>query len=66
MLKAGSPNLNKTAIYWAGQSPPEVHASIRARYAERLTELAAAVDAERLEQEVALILQRMDVAKLSG
>jgi uncharacterized protein (TIGR00255 family) len=42
---------------------PEVHASIRARYAERLTELAAAVDTERLEQEVALILQRMDVAE---
>jgi uncharacterized protein (TIGR00255 family) len=42
---------------------PEVHAAIRARYAERLTELAAAVDADRLEQEVALSLQRMDVAE---
>jgi uncharacterized protein (TIGR00255 family) len=42
---------------------PEVHATIRARYAERLAELAAAVDNERLEQEVALILGRMDVAE---
>jgi len=42
---------------------PEVHAAIRARYAERLGELAATVDGERLEQEIALILQRMDVAE---
>jgi uncharacterized protein (TIGR00255 family) len=42
---------------------PEVHAAIRARYAERLAELAIAVDTERLEQEIALILQRMDVAE---
>lgn len=42
---------------------PEVHAAIRARYAERLAELAVNVDPERLEQEVALILQRMDVAE---
>jgi uncharacterized protein (TIGR00255 family) len=42
---------------------PEVHAAIRARYAERLVELATGVDLNRLEQEVALILQRMDVAE---
>jgi uncharacterized protein (TIGR00255 family) len=42
---------------------PEVQAAIRARYAERLAELAAAVDNDRLEQEVALILARMDVAE---
>jgi len=42
---------------------PEVQAAIRARYAERLAELAASVDAARLEQEVALVLQRMDVAE---
>jgi uncharacterized protein (TIGR00255 family) len=42
---------------------PEVQTAIRARYAERLAELAMAVDTERLEQELALILQRMDVAE---
>jgi uncharacterized protein (TIGR00255 family) len=42
---------------------PEVHAAIRARYAERISELTVAVDTERLEQEIALILQRMDVAE---
>jgi uncharacterized protein (TIGR00255 family) len=42
---------------------PEVHAAIRARYAERLGELAVTIDTERLEQEIALILQRMDVAE---
>jgi uncharacterized protein (TIGR00255 family) len=42
---------------------PAVQDAIRARYAERLAELAASVDAARLEQEVALILQRMDVAE---
>ncbi len=45
------------------QHLPEVQAAIRARYAERLAELAVAVDTERLEQEMALILQRMDVAE---
>jgi uncharacterized protein (TIGR00255 family) len=40
---------------------PEVHAAIRKRFAERLAEITAAVDAERIEQEVALLLQRMDV-----
>ncbi|HTQ36358.1 MAG TPA: YicC/YloC family endoribonuclease [Steroidobacteraceae bacterium] len=42
---------------------PEVHAAIRARYAERLAELSTSVDAGRLEQEIALLLQRMDVAE---
>ncbi len=42
---------------------PEVHAAIRARYAERLAELSTNVEPGRLEQEVALILQRMDVAE---
>jgi len=42
---------------------PEVQAAIRGRYAERLAELASAGDPARLEQEIALILQRMDVAE---
>jgi uncharacterized protein (TIGR00255 family) len=49
---------------------PEVHARVRARLDERLAELAASVDRERLEQELALILQRLDVdeelERLSG
>jgi uncharacterized protein (TIGR00255 family) len=40
---------------------PEVHARVRARLDERLAELAASVDRERLEQELALLLQRLDV-----
>ena len=40
---------------------PEVQVAIRTRMAERLAEIGATVDAERLEQEVALLLQRMDV-----
>jgi len=40
---------------------PEVRAAIRVRFAERLTELAVTVDSDRLEQEIALLLQRMDV-----
>jgi uncharacterized protein (TIGR00255 family) len=42
---------------------PEVQASIRVRLTDRLAELVAAVNNERLEQEIALILQRMDVAE---
>jgi uncharacterized protein (TIGR00255 family) len=42
---------------------PEVQANIRARIVERITELQLEVDRERLEQEIALILQRMDVAE---
>jgi uncharacterized protein (TIGR00255 family) len=49
---------------------PEVHARVRARLDERLAELAASVDRERLEQELALLLQRLDVdeelERLSG
>jgi uncharacterized protein (TIGR00255 family) len=40
---------------------PEVQTAIRARFHERLAELGTAVDAERFEQEIALLLQRMDV-----
>jgi uncharacterized protein (TIGR00255 family) len=45
------------------QRLPDVQASVRARFDERLRELAVAVDGERLEQEVALLVQRMDVAE---
>jgi uncharacterized protein (TIGR00255 family) len=40
---------------------PEVHARVRARLDERLAELKANVDQERLEQELAILLQRLDV-----
>ncbi len=40
---------------------PEVQARARARLAERIAELAAQVDHERLEQELALLLQRLDI-----
>jgi uncharacterized protein (TIGR00255 family) len=40
---------------------PEVHTRVRARLDERLAELQANVDHERLEQELALLLQRLDV-----
>jgi uncharacterized protein (TIGR00255 family) len=40
---------------------PEVQARIRARLDDRLAELQANVDRERLEQELALLLQRLDV-----
>ena len=40
---------------------PEVHAKVRARLDERLAELKANVDQERLEQELAILLQRLDV-----
>lgn len=42
---------------------PEVHALIRARFEERLGELRAQLDPDRLEQELALLLQRLDVAE---
>jgi uncharacterized protein (TIGR00255 family) len=42
---------------------PEVHAAIRAKFAERLAELGTAVDADRVEQEIVLMLQRLDVAE---
>ena len=40
---------------------PEVQARVRARLDERLAELGASVDRERIEQELALLLQRLDV-----
>ena len=40
---------------------PEVHARVRARLDERLAELQANIDKDRLEQELALLLQRLDV-----
>jgi uncharacterized protein (TIGR00255 family) len=49
---------------------PEAQARIRQRFQERLRELAAQVDQDRIEQEIALLLQRFDVAeeldRLSG
>ena len=42
---------------------PEVHVAIRAKFAERLAELTGAVESERVEQEIVLILQRLDVAE---
>jgi uncharacterized protein (TIGR00255 family) len=46
-----------------GARLPEVQARIRARLVERLAALGAEVDAGRLEQEIALLLQKMDVAE---
>jgi uncharacterized protein (TIGR00255 family) len=40
---------------------PEVQARVRERLNERIAELQAQVDQERLEQEIALLLQRLDV-----
>ena len=40
---------------------PEVQARVRERLNERLAEIKAQVDQERLEQELALLLQRLDV-----
>jgi uncharacterized protein (TIGR00255 family) len=40
---------------------PEVQARVRARLDERLAEFGVSVDRERLEQELALLLQRLDV-----
>jgi uncharacterized protein (TIGR00255 family) len=49
---------------------PEVQTRVRARLEERLAELGASVDRERIEQELALLLQRLDVdeelERLSG
>ncbi|HVN46172.1 MAG TPA: YicC/YloC family endoribonuclease [Steroidobacteraceae bacterium] len=49
---------------------PEVQARVRTRLDERLAELAASVERERIEQELALLLQRLDVdeelERLSG
>jgi uncharacterized protein (TIGR00255 family) len=49
---------------------PEVQARVRTRLTERVTELAGGADRERLEQELAILLQRLDVdeelERLSG
>lgn len=49
---------------------PEVQTRVRARLDERLAEFGVSVDRERLEQELALLLQRLDVdeelERLSG
>jgi uncharacterized protein (TIGR00255 family) len=45
------------------QRLPEVHVRIRQRFEERLRELGAQVDQERVEQEILLMLQRFDVAE---
>ncbi|TAK53196.1 MAG: YicC family protein [Gammaproteobacteria bacterium] len=42
---------------------PEVQARIRARLQERLTQLGSEVNPERIEQEIAILLQKMDVAE---
>ena len=40
---------------------PEVQVRVRTRLDERLAELGSSVDPERIEQELALLLQRLDV-----
>ncbi len=42
---------------------PEITTRIRQRLVDRVAELGAAVDNERLEQEIVLVLQRLDVAE---
>jgi uncharacterized protein (TIGR00255 family) len=42
---------------------PEVQAAIRTRYAERISELGVPANGERLEQELALLSTKMDVAE---
>jgi uncharacterized protein (TIGR00255 family) len=42
---------------------PEVHQAMRQKFADRLAELSVSIDRERLELEIALLLQRMDVAE---
>jgi uncharacterized protein (TIGR00255 family) len=46
-----------------GARLPDVQSRIRAKLGERIAALRAEVNAERLEQEVALLLQKMDVAE---
>ena len=50
-----------TLVAQARTRLPEVRIRIRARLHERLDELKAEVDQERLEQELALLVQRLDV-----
>src|SRR5690606_20225899 len=42
---------------------PEVQEAIRVRYAERIAELGTTLDPQRVEQEVVLLSQKMDVAE---
>ena len=42
---------------------PEVHARVRGRLEERLAELQGQVDKDRVEQEIVMLLQRLDVAE---
>jgi uncharacterized protein (TIGR00255 family) len=42
---------------------PEIQARVRTRLHERVAELLATVDRERVEQEIVLQLQRLDVAE---
>jgi len=42
---------------------PDIQARLRTRLNERVTELSATVDPERMEQEIVLQLQRIDVAE---
>jgi uncharacterized protein (TIGR00255 family) len=42
---------------------PEVHQRVRARLEERLGELGAELNKDRIEQEIVLLLQRLDVAE---
>jgi uncharacterized protein (TIGR00255 family) len=42
---------------------PEIQARVRQRLIDRVAELGAAVDHERLEQEIVMLLQRLDVAE---
>jgi uncharacterized protein (TIGR00255 family) len=62
MLGSRSGQLRRIADE-VGARLPEVQSRIRAKMQERLAALGAEVNAERLEQEVALLLQKMDVAE---
>ncbi len=42
---------------------PEVHARVRSRLEERLRELGGELNRDRVEQEIVLLLQRLDVAE---
>jgi uncharacterized protein (TIGR00255 family) len=54
-------NSLETLVGQARTRLPEVQARVRERLNERLAELKAQVDQDRLEQELALLLQRLDV-----
>ena len=62
--------LLETLVTGVRERLPEVQARVRARLDERLAELGASVERERIEQELALLLQRLDVdeelERLSG